>query len=244
LEIAPDGSTKRVLRHQGLEPMSRREAAAILAQKVAASANSTKPTRSRVTFGVLATDWETTVVPMYMHSTQKNHRHILKKQLLPRFGDMEIADVTTQEIQAYVAQLVHAQYAPKTIDHFHDVLSPILRTAVKWGHVTRNPARDVDLPPLRNVRPKWVLTTVQAGQLLQVLPPLARTTVGVAMMTGLRRGELFALRWKAIDLQERHLTVQEAVYRVPRRPMFCSSGRGLMNSSSVITATGLTRRWT
>jgi integrase len=149
---------------------------------------------------------------MYKYSTQKNHRHILKKHLLPRFGDMEIADVTAQEIQAYVAHLVHAKYAPKTIDHFHDVLSAILRTAVKWGHVTRNPARDVDLPPLRNVRPKWVLTTVQAGQLLRVLPPLARTMTGVAMMTGLRRGELFALRWKAIDLQERHLTVQEAVY--------------------------------
>lgn len=36
--------------------------------------------------------------------------------------------------------------------------------------------------------------------------------VGLALMTGLRRGELFALRWKSVDLAEGHLTVDEAVY--------------------------------
>jgi len=44
------------------------------------------------------------------------------------------------------------------------------------------------------------------------LPLMARTMVGVAMLTGLRRGELFGLRWKALDLNDKHLTVQEAVY--------------------------------
>lgn len=35
-------------------------------------------------------------------------------------------------------------YAPKSIDHIHDVLSAVLRTAVKWGHLQENPARRVD----------------------------------------------------------------------------------------------------
>jgi integrase len=47
---------------------------------------------------------------------------------------------------------------------------------------------------------------------LYAMPPLARTMTGVALLTGMRRGELFALRWKAIDLDGRRLTVQEAVY--------------------------------
>jgi integrase len=83
---------------------------------------------------------------------------------------------------------------------------------VKWGHVAENSARGVDLPTLKTVRPKWVLTTAQAAALLAELPPLARTMAGVALLTGLRRGELFALRREAVNLRERHLTVREAVY--------------------------------
>jgi integrase len=131
---------------------------------------------------------------------------------LPRFGDRTLSEVTRQEIQAYVAHLTNAGYAPKSIDHVHDVLSAILRTAVKWGHLQENPARGVDLPTLRCVRPKWALTTSQAASLLAALPSLPRTMVGLAILSGLRRGELFALRWKDIDEHARLLTVREAVY--------------------------------
>ena len=92
------------------------------------------------------------------------------------------------------------------------MLSAVLRTAVKWGHLQTNPARDVDMPTLKTVRPKWVLTTQQATQLLDGLPPLGRTMAGLAMLSGLRRGELFALRWRHLDKQGRMLIVREAVY--------------------------------
>jgi len=88
----------------------------------------------------------------------------------------------------------------------------VLRTAVKWGHLQENPARGVDLPRLRNVRPKWALTTLQAEALLNTLPPLARTMVGLALLSGLRRGELFALRWRDLADADQCLTVREAVY--------------------------------
>jgi integrase len=94
----------------------------------------------------------------------------------------------------------------------HDVLSAVLRTAVKWGHLQENPARGVDLPTLKCVRPKWALTTGQAASLLADLPPLPRTMVGLAILSGLRRGELFALRWKDIHEHARMLTAREAVY--------------------------------
>jgi integrase len=210
-EIAPDGRRRRVLRYEQLGPMSRREAATVLGQRLASAADP-KAGRSRVQFAGLVAEWERTVVPMYKPSTQKNHRHIVAKHLVPRFGSLAITDVTTQTIQAYVAKLTSDGYAPKTIDHIHDVLSAILRTAVTWGHLGTNPARGVSMPTLRTVRPKWALTREQARALLEQLPPLARTMVGVALLTGLRRGELFALRWKAVDLDVGTLHVQEAVY--------------------------------
>jgi hypothetical protein len=58
------------------------------------------------------------------------------KHLLPRFGELALSDVTTQAIQTDVTHLTKAGYAPKSIDHIHDVLSAILRSAVKWGHLS------------------------------------------------------------------------------------------------------------
>jgi len=210
-EIAPDGTKKKVLRYERLGEISRKDAGEQLAHKLA-SAGTNGPTRSRVMFRTIANDWQKHVMPMYKHSTQKNHRHILQKHLLPHFGDTAVCEVTRQAIQEYVAHLMQAGYAPKSIDHMHDVLSAVLRTAVKWGHLQDNPAHGVDLPRLRTVRPKWALTTAQAEALLNALPPLSRTMVGLALLSGLRRGELFALRWKDLDARARCLTVREAVY--------------------------------
>ena len=80
------------------------------------------------------------------------------------------------------------------------------------SHLQTNPARDVDMPALKTVRPKWVLTIHQAAQLLDRLPPLGRTMAGLAMLSGLRRGELFALRWRDLVEPERMLIVRERVY--------------------------------
>src|SRR5436190_2556494 len=65
LEITPDGTTKRVLRYETLDAMSRREASEILSRKVAAASGTKASTRSRVTFRTLANEWQATVLPIY-----------------------------------------------------------------------------------------------------------------------------------------------------------------------------------
>jgi integrase len=214
LQIAPDGASKKRLCYEALGNISRAEAGEILRRKVADAGSSVSPTRSRVTFLTLARQWEVDVLPTkYKHSTQKNHQHIMEKHLIPRFGDLGLSDITTQGIQSYVTHLTKAGYAPKTIDHLHDVLSAILRSAVKWGHLQANPAHGVEMPRLKTVRPKWALTVDQAAALAAQLPwLLPRTLVGLALLTGLRRGELFALRWWDIDEPNRTLQVRTAVY--------------------------------
>jgi integrase len=214
LEIAPDGTIKKRSCYEALGLISRGEAAEILRKKLAAAGGSNGPTRSRVTFRTLAGQWEVDVLPTkYKRSTQKNHRHIMEKHLIPRFGELALSDVTTPAIQTYVTHLIQAGYAPKSIDHIHDVLSAILRSAVKWGHLQVNPARDVEMPRLKTVRPKWALTIDQAMALFDQLPwLLPRTMVGIALLGGARRGELFAFRWRDFDEGNQCLKVREAVY--------------------------------
>jgi len=154
LEIAPDGTRKRVLRFESLGEVTRKQASETLAQRMGAAGTSGRPARSRITFRTLAGESGTSVLPMYKHSTQKHRRFMLRRHLLPRFGDSELSAITRQEIQAYVAHLTQQGYAPRSIDHVPDVLSAVLRAAAKWGHLRENPARGVDLPKLKCVRPK------------------------------------------------------------------------------------------
>ena len=211
IEIAPDGRQKKVLKFKSLGGISKREAAQRLSEQLAVSGTN-HVQRSKVSFETIATQWQNTVVPMYKPSTKKNHIHILQKHLLPRFGSWAICEISRQDVQRYVADLVKNEYAPKSIDHFHDVLSAILRTAVKWGHLRENPARDVDLPPLQCVRPKWILTPAQGSDLLNKLSLLPKTMVGISLLSGIRRGELFALRWRSFDEATGTIAINEAVY--------------------------------
>jgi len=210
-EMMQDGSTRRVQRNETLGEISRKEASDILSQRVATSTN--KPVlRARSTFAEIASQWEATIVPNYKFSTAKIHLNVLNKHLLPRFGERDVSKITRQEIQAYIAYLTKQGYAPKSVDQYHDVLSAVLRTAVEWGYIADNPTRGVKLPVLKTVRPKFALTHDQASRLLIELPDLARTMVGLDILTGLRRGELFALRWKHIDWHARVLKIEDAVY--------------------------------
>ena len=112
IEIAPDGKRKKVLRYEALGDVTRKSASDTLARKLVAAGEDTTPMRSRITFRTLVGEWEASVMPMYKHSTQVHRRFMLKKHLLPRFGDLAICDVTRQEIQAFVAHLHRADTRP------------------------------------------------------------------------------------------------------------------------------------
>jgi hypothetical protein len=102
LEIAPDGTIKKRSCYEALGLISRGEAVEILRKQLAAAGGGNGPTRSRVTFQTLAGQWEGDVLPTkYKRSTQKNHRHIMEKHLIPRFGELALCDVTTPAIQTY-----------------------------------------------------------------------------------------------------------------------------------------------
>jgi integrase len=77
----------------------------------------------------------------------------------------------------------------------------MLKQAVRWQLIARNPAADLELPSVPKLD-MVTLTREQAGELLLAAQrrPLMRTLVLLGMATGARLGELLALRWADIDL--------------------------------------------
>ncbi|HKV28933.1 MAG TPA: site-specific integrase [Candidatus Acidoferrales bacterium] len=91
-------------------------------------------------------------------------------------------------------------------------MSGILQRAVEWGYLQFNPARGVKLPPMQRRRNTVVLTREQLAILLQSLQGAVKTLAVTAAMTGLRIGEVLALRWRNVDFDKNVIRVREAVY--------------------------------
>jgi integrase len=204
---------KRIMKYETLGEIPKRQASQILSDRMRAAceakAEQPKPV---ISFKEHAQRWEKDILPLYKFSTRKGHKWILNTHLIPRFGAMMLSAVITSEIQSWISNLFAQEYAAHTIAHFHEVLSSVLNTAVKWGEIPKNPAIEVVLPKLTLKREKWILTPKQAGDLAESLSPKPRMMVVLALTTGMRRGELLALRWRNLDEQNSCLKVNEAVY--------------------------------
>jgi integrase len=230
--LLSDGSIQRVLRYEALGPVSQREATQTLRDRQAACQI---PKRVPKTFEEFAKSWKAKVLPMYKYSTRKHHAHILEKKLVPFFGDTRIDRINTEQVQQFIAEHNAKRYSPNSIDHYHNVLSTVLSSAVKWGYISRNPATGAELPKLVGVKPKIALTPEEAQALISALAPMPKTLVAIAILTGVRRGELFALRWKCFDAVKGMLSVQEAIYEnVIDKPKTQKSIRDIPLSQSAI----------
>ena len=105
----------------------------------------------------------------------------------------------------------------RSVQAMHATLRRALATAVNWGLVLFNVATRVDVPrPVRNVATvhalprEVVLAMVDASRHIRL-----GAIVPFLLMTGLRKGELLALKWSDLDIDTDTLTVSRSAYRRP-----------------------------
>lgn len=161
-------------------------------------------------------EWlETVCKPSVRARTYANYRSVLNRHLIPAFGHLKIRSLTARHIQNFYAKRIAEGNKPGTIDAIHNVLSQALSNAVKWELVSRNVATQVTLPkgPGREIMP---LTEEEAKRLLEVARGhRLEIMILLAVTTGMRRGEITALRWKDIDFETGLLYVKRTVGQVP-----------------------------
>lgn len=111
--------------------------------------------------------------------------------------------------------------AARTVLHVHRAVHRMLRHAAQWGTVFQNAATLVDTPSVPDTEIN-ALTAVQVKAVLQTLqtsnmtPKHVYTIASVALGTGMRRGELLALRWQDIDLDGALLRVERSLEQTKR----------------------------
>lgn len=157
------------------------------------------------------------VQPKVRERTYQTYQQIVR-DLLPVLGQIALQKLTSWDLQDLYEQKRRQQVAASTIAKIHRVLHHALDDAVKLGHALRNVSEFVELPPIKKQeRVTQALTFEQARTLLAAVKddPL-RALYVLALTTGLRQGELLALKWSDLDLTYGTLQVQRTLIRVAK----------------------------
>jgi integrase len=138
-------------------------------------------------------------------STIQDYRIITKRHLGPYFDKTPLERVKTTDIEAYVFAKSR-ELSVKTITNHLNFAHGVFRFALRRGWATSNPVAAADRPRAAQADPDIrFLTTEELEALLRAVPrddvlgPTEHAIYTVAAMTGLRQGELVALRWRDID---------------------------------------------
>jgi integrase len=155
--------------------------------------------------------WLTIKRPNVRASTAVSYRGIINNHIVPHIGYIKLQKLTGDHIQALYSTLLEKGLSPTTVGMIHTVLVSSFKDAVKWKRIGVSPCESVTSP--RHVRKDMKFLTVeQARHLLDAVKghPLEAMIV-LAVLTGARRGELFALHWDDINFRKGTIRIHRSL---------------------------------
>ena len=152
--------------------------------------------------------------------TRETYSYVVEKHLVPAFGRLKLDRLDRAAIRSQYARWLHegrvsgnGGVSPATIRKFHSVLRKALQSALDDGLVARNMAAGVALPK-DTFRERRALSSDEFVRLL-VTARGSRMYAPImfALATGMRRGELLALRWGDVDIERGTVAVRRSLER-------------------------------
>src|SRR6516165_2012952 len=217
---------------------SRKDAERELTRRLRAVDTGEHPEPSRMTVADWLALWLASTKIDVSPKTHERYAEIVRCYLVPGIGGLPLQKLTPSDIQRAYNSFTRKP-SPRTRRHIHRILKSALARAVEQQALSRNPADALKRLPKVERKPPLTLTVEQSQRLLAAIK---HTTtywpVMLALATGLRRGELLALRWRNVDLDRGTLRVVESLEQTKAGLRFKSNksekGRGVALPSFAI----------
>jgi integrase len=157
------------------------------------------------------------VKPTRTPNTYRSYEGVIRCHVNERIGGVRVGDLRAVHVQGLYSDMERDGASARLRQLTHAVLHKAMAKAVKWNMTAANPCNDVDRPRVARKELK-TLTPEQTRELLTAAQPHRLWALFVlAAATGMRQGELFALRWGDIDLTAGTLAVQHTLEEIDGR---------------------------
>ncbi|MCL6633429.1 MAG: site-specific integrase [Alicyclobacillus herbarius] len=205
-----DSGRKRYTTKRGFK--TKREAEQYLSEVTKALHEGTHVEPSRQTLESYLRSWLADKQTQIRPGTWRSYSWLVERHVIPRIGHLQLGKLRPSHLQKLYTEMQSGDepLSKQSVLNAHRILHQALDRAVKWGHVPRNVADAVDPPkPQRQEMRVWnedelntFLDTARSSRY--------HTAFVLLSSTGMRVGELLALRWDSVDLDAGILRVVRA----------------------------------
>lgn len=179
---------------------------------------------------------------MVKRGTLENYKRNYHCYISPYIGKMYVREIRVEHLQKLYNDLIRKGYSVSTLRVSRGVLSGMFSQLVKNDILVKNPVEFVVFPKERKRKSKRVLTrNEQCSFLLHAANSEYLDLYRLALSTGLRIGELMALRWKDIDMENEILTVNGSMKYFKDTGFFIDTPKSLTSYRSIPLLPDMTR---
>ena len=146
-------------------------------------------------------------------TTVRTYRSQIDKTIRPALGRLKVGRISARDLDDLYGAMKDQGSTAKTIRNHHAIISSALHQGVRWGWVRENVAERARPPQVgqRRVKAPSVESVRAVVAAAEERDPRLAPLLMLAALTGMRRGELCALRWSDVDLERGELEVSRSV---------------------------------
>ncbi|HWR58782.1 MAG TPA: tyrosine-type recombinase/integrase [Thermodesulfovibrionales bacterium] len=173
--------------------------------------NGTYKELPKIPFGQFTEIWKRDYADISLKpSTKKMFYDIIQRLLLPAFSNIQLNELSTGQLQAYVAGRAKT-VKPNTVRNEVTVIKLLFKYATKWNYIRHNPTDHLERPKID--KPEIEILSPEEFELfIEEVERPYRTAFLTAFLTGMRAGELWGCQWGDVDWNSKQIHVKRSLW--------------------------------